>query len=415
MELSGINLTAVFSGELLPQKHTLARGDILKAQVLSINGDRLLLEMLGQRLQVESSVKLNPGQDIFLEVDQFSKDGKIFMHQVKAKEAENFQKLQLQMQELEIPQNKRNFSILRELLNQDISPSKNMVKSLVQFAQKFQITDAKIPSLVWLWQQNLPITPKSIEFVNNSHNLRTSSLGELEMFLQSKNEFDQSLLVKLEQSLAAIKLESKQNTQEIAHKLIELPETLGMEFERAILNDNSTSKTLKLIMSRLKNNELLPSDQKQMLENISGRITHLQLLSQAKDAPPNLPMEGYINWGEEQQPFYLKFKHESPKEEQNESKGKNYSVYLFLKTPKLGQIAAKLRLLEGELAVHLEVEKISVLRLVQQKYHELGKKLEKLPLNLRNLTASVKDPVDLRKEWHKEFAIPLPGNLDVHV
>lgn len=220
METSGISLKGLVPSQLQGEMR-LFPGKIFLAKVLSSSGDKVILEMMGRRLQVETNVNIVEGRKLLLRVGEIT-ENKIYLNPANDMDAETFQKISQDFAAAGINENKINQALMQELLKSDVVITRQDLVALAETAERIQLPEKQLPALIWLWQNKLPLTKESVELVAASQAMRMASGNELQDLLNILGQKDNRIQQQIQAVLKETVLQPAQNAKEILHTIANL-------------------------------------------------------------------------------------------------------------------------------------------------------------------------------------------------
>lgn len=424
----------------------LQAGEMVRAVVRDVTAQEVVLLIRGQQVKAQTDTQLEPGQRVNLRV-QDVKDGRVVFQVVREDVAQGSISSgksapgEVLLARHGLPATPGNLLLAQTLLETGKGDISKEGLLFLSRALSSNSTLTEIQALVQLFAKGLPTNQSHVSpleafikaFDNNNSSFTGPGVGQsLASALASLPEGARLL--------ESLSISFGENGKEIAGKLAQLQERLGLDYEfnlrsklegqprvsvspssnpsdsqEAVKNTTAKEVLLNLLQLQAVEGTQTPENL-QAARTLLQILTGLQLLHLGQGEQGQLYLMGWLNWskGLENSPFFLSFF-------QNEQGGSgpgepSRQVMLKTFTPRLGAILADLRFFRGQLTVQVAVDNVAAQKVFNRYTHKLLAMMEDLPWRVQVLPCRLSEPHEQEGQWLQQYVEPIiPQTLDVRL
>ncbi|HHU69735.1 MAG TPA: hypothetical protein GXZ31_05465 [Thermoanaerobacterales bacterium] len=168
----------------------IAAGDFLKASVVKVLKDRVILDLKGMLINAKTEIDLTTGEELILKFDGVS-EGQLILRKVKNMSATRTREIDVVelLQEIGITVSKENINIANKLLEYKLPINKEMFNKAAALLHKLGLTDESLDTAMHLLKGNILFT-FLIPLYNISGELFNSKVLVLNEKQNNKNKID---------------------------------------------------------------------------------------------------------------------------------------------------------------------------------------------------------------------------------
>ncbi len=416
----------------------LKTGEIFSALVkYSREGSALLLAK-GIKIPVKTEVPLSSGSRIALTVMGFDETGRVILKVLSGSQNTSGTAPDSLMKETLLKAGVHDmelgYRVLKEVREQGVKMGGNDLHLLLKNAGQVGVLPRQAGPLVWLWARGIPLSAETLKAAEALYETFTLRFNPERNFMLTDKTMkilggSGRLSLQLKEAGNSLIFSQSEGTSAVAQKLASLFDNLGLGYERsiALLKPGTPEQmrsqifegkpALKPLLLWLFSRAEQKGEVNKGLERWVERLTGLQLLNVSGSRPEeqNIFLQGWIQFLQEEKPFWLKISqeknHEAPEEEQN-----NLKIIIFLTTPNLGQVTANMRYYRNTMLCEITVEKATIKPVVDKLLPDLEARLRQIHPEASMLPCRVLDPGTLKAFWEREIGIPsIQEGLDIRI
>lgn len=134
----------------------IAAGDFLKASVVKVLKDRVILDLKGMLINAKTEIDLTTGEELILKFDGVS-EGQLILRKVKNMSATRTREIDVVelLQEIGITVSKENINIANKLLEYKLPINKEMFNKAAALLHKLGLTDESLDTAMHLLKGNI--------------------------------------------------------------------------------------------------------------------------------------------------------------------------------------------------------------------------------------------------------------------
>jgi hypothetical protein len=439
------DLATLWSNQPMTTALRLQAGETVRAVVRDVTDQEVILLIRGQQVPAQTDTQLEVGQRVNLRVQEV-RDGRVVFQVVQ----EDIAQGQVQSGSRTpaeallfrhgLTATSGNLLLAQTLLETGKGDISKEGLLFLSRALSSNPSPTEVQTLVQLFAKDLPLSKGHVAaletFVQTfmENNLSFTGAGEGQSLAKAMASFPEGAKL-----LEGLSIAFGENGKEIAGKLAQFQERLGLNYEFNLRNElegqpkvsvspaanpgdsQETVKNLSVKEALLNLLQLQAAEGTQTSENIQAArtllqvLTGLQLLHLGQGEQGQLYLMGWLNWfGElENSPFFLSFFQD---EKGGSGPGEpSRQVMLKTYTPRLGSIMADLRFFRGQLTVQVAVDNVQAQKVFNRYAGKLLAMMEDLPWRVQVLPCRLSEPREAG-QWLQQYVEPItPQTLDVRL